>query len=145
MLVDAFQFSWYAQCSTCWQRPLICFRLECRCITCMFVDPHSPAHSQLESSLSLLTHQSGLYCLDATHGVCDSGHLLFTLLAITDNRNGLPVAQWFAPKDHTAAHISTALHWVKAQCDLWNPVAFMMDDDNKGVCPPPLPPSPTVC
>jgi len=76
---------------------------------------------------------TGVFCFDATHGLCDSGHQLVNLLFVTDNKSGVIVASAFVPHDHDHMHLVAFLKWIQAQVGgAWKPFCFMTDDDNKG-------------
>ena len=81
----------------------------------------------------MLLHPSGLFCLDATHGLNDTGHQVFSLLHISDNRTGVIVMTFTVPNDHDYTHILGPLRWLKREFPLWEPYLFMTDDCAKGV------------
>lgn len=75
---------------------------------------------------------TGVYGLDATHGLCNSGHVLFTLLRIGDDMTGVPVLRFFLPHDHTAAHLLAVLQWLVTTVPTFSPYLIMTDDCRMG-------------
>lgn len=88
--------------------------------------------AQLKDAIPLLLHRSGLFCLDATHGLNDSGHQVFSLLHISDNRTGVIVMTFTVPNNYDHTHVLCALKWLKSQFPAWEPYLFMTDDCSKG-------------
>ena len=91
---------------------------------------------QFEDGIQFLVHPSGLWCLDATHGLNSSGWLLYTLVGISNNRSGIPVAAFFVPPTHDCGHVLDSLRWVRQQVkgrtgSDWVMKVVMTDDDRK--------------
>ena len=98
---------------------------------CMQVDA---ALQQLRKEFpgGVVDGRSGLYGLDATHGLCDSGHVLYTLLRIGEDWSGVPVLRFFLPANHEAAHLEAVFYWLLEQVPTFSPYFIMSDDDRKG-------------
>lgn len=87
---------------------------------------------QPELGKTLLSDLSGVFCLDGTHGTNNVNYTMYSVVFVSGNRKGLPLAVFFVPNNHDHHHVVAALEWIRNEVPSWNPSVIMADDGSTG-------------